>query len=227
MVNTHFKILNFLILLLITLNIYAQDTTKCYPPCRTGFTCYKGECVSICNPPCPSGQKCTEEGECIQIDEETSVHSKNRSSQVTKQIKRDIPCNNIFIVRPDLKPEVVPGDFEKGELLSAGNMIANAIMAKISSSSKIIASNELEFIQKCNSKLIVARVKSYHKEPARMGQYEGVVTIVIEVYNSVQQSKPTSIEEFSAKGKRHWGDSVPLENSFQSVSKIIKRDFKP
>ncbi len=30
----------------------------CNPPCRSGYTCIDGECVSLCNPPCPPGSKC-------------------------------------------------------------------------------------------------------------------------------------------------------------------------
>lgn len=30
----------------------------CHPPCRAGYTCVNGECVSRCNPPCPDGYRC-------------------------------------------------------------------------------------------------------------------------------------------------------------------------
>lgn len=48
----------------------AQDDA-CVPPCRSGFTCIDGSCVSACNPPCPDGQVCTAEAECVPIAEPT------------------------------------------------------------------------------------------------------------------------------------------------------------
>jgi len=36
-----------------------ENTIDCYPPCRTGFVCYNGQCVSECNPPCPQGTICS------------------------------------------------------------------------------------------------------------------------------------------------------------------------
>jgi hypothetical protein len=38
----------------------------CVPPCRTGFFCKAGKCVSECNPPCPFGQRCVK-GDCKPI----------------------------------------------------------------------------------------------------------------------------------------------------------------
>jgi hypothetical protein len=38
---------------------------ECAPPCRAGFMCHKGQCVSVCNPPCEAGERCTAEGECV------------------------------------------------------------------------------------------------------------------------------------------------------------------
>ncbi len=41
-----------------------QDDAPCRPPCRDGYSCTKGLCVSSCNPPCPSGAVCTAGGRC-------------------------------------------------------------------------------------------------------------------------------------------------------------------
>ncbi len=41
----------------------AQDFSQCVPPCRDGFTCVNGACVSACNPPCAAGEQCLN-GEC-------------------------------------------------------------------------------------------------------------------------------------------------------------------
>jgi len=43
----------------------AQPDTACFPPCRSGYLCHNGECISRCNPPCPQDQKCTDSGECV------------------------------------------------------------------------------------------------------------------------------------------------------------------
>jgi hypothetical protein len=36
----------------------------CFPPCREGYVCRAGQCVSWCNPPCPSDQVCFEGRRC-------------------------------------------------------------------------------------------------------------------------------------------------------------------
>ncbi len=36
----------------------AQTSTECSPPCRRGYVCQDGRCVSACNPPCPLGYRC-------------------------------------------------------------------------------------------------------------------------------------------------------------------------
>lgn len=36
----------------------------CHPPCRAGFFCSSGQCISECNPPCEAGARCVD-GECL------------------------------------------------------------------------------------------------------------------------------------------------------------------
>jgi hypothetical protein len=49
----------------------AQITTiaapQCIPPCRAGYVCVNGACVSQCNPPCPEGQECTPGFRCLPV----------------------------------------------------------------------------------------------------------------------------------------------------------------
>jgi hypothetical protein len=52
MIPICFSILFFPLLIAIS---HAQD---CDPPCRLGYQCRNGTCVSQCNPPCPEGQIC-------------------------------------------------------------------------------------------------------------------------------------------------------------------------
>jgi hypothetical protein len=37
----------------------------CTPPCRTGYLCHQGQCVSACNPPCGEAEVCASTGECV------------------------------------------------------------------------------------------------------------------------------------------------------------------
>ena len=75
--------------------------------------------------------------------------------------------------------------------------------------------------------MIAAKVKTYYKVPAKMGQFQGVITISISTYDSPQQKSATKTEDFTAEGDRHWGDSVPLQNAIEAVCKEIKRKYKP
>lgn len=40
------------------------DSNQCVPPCRKGFFCNGGQCISKCNPPCPDGMDCWDDAEC-------------------------------------------------------------------------------------------------------------------------------------------------------------------
>ena len=213
---------------LLSVQLFAQDTLNCYPPCRSGYVCHNGECISRCNPLCPSGQECNQNGDCITLENAGNQKSTHAiRSQSPRHINRDISCNKTFIVRPDMNPQIIPGDYEESELLIAANMIANAIICGMpSTSTTIISNDEVDIVKHCKSNMVIAKVKSYHKEPARMGQYQGVVSITIDFYNSVGDKRPSRIEEFEAKGGRHWGDSVPLENAFQAVSTKIKLNHR-
>ena len=41
----------------------AGEPGTCNPPCRSGYMCQKGQCLSLCNPPCHAGEQCVK-GEC-------------------------------------------------------------------------------------------------------------------------------------------------------------------
>lgn len=43
----------------------SRPATACFPPCRSGYTCIGGRCVSACNPPCADAEECTSAGECV------------------------------------------------------------------------------------------------------------------------------------------------------------------
>jgi hypothetical protein len=41
------------------------DDAVCAPPCRKGYLCVRGNCVSACNPPCAPDETCTPQAECV------------------------------------------------------------------------------------------------------------------------------------------------------------------
>jgi hypothetical protein len=53
---------------------YSDSASQCFPPCRKGYFCLAGVCVSECNPPCPSGYECNE-GDCMRIVRESHAPS--------------------------------------------------------------------------------------------------------------------------------------------------------
>lgn len=214
------------IIMAYPISVFSQNPADCYPPCRSGFTCYKGNCVSICNPPCPDGQKCTDSGECIPISQPLSNSDKPDKAVKIEKAKRNIQCTEVFVVRPQMDVSTFPGNFQESELLSASNTIADAIVKNLKSPNTIITNEDIEAIQNCNSRLIIAKVKSYHTERAILGQYTGVITISISSFNSPRQEAPTSIKEFNATGARHWGQLGPLQNALHTVCRDIERYYK-
>ncbi len=52
--------------LLTAPNALAQSTAsdECFPACRRGYECSKGQCVQGCNPPCGPNEQCSA-GECV------------------------------------------------------------------------------------------------------------------------------------------------------------------
>jgi hypothetical protein len=209
------------------LSLFAQDTLACYPPCRSGFVCHKGKCVSRCNPPCPEGQKCTDSGDCVALTKRDSTPEEQPQPAQVDKPKKEIHCAAVYVVRPHMDATNVPGNLEESELLNASNLIAVEITKKTDARSRIITSEDIDAIQSCNVKMIVAKVITYYKRPSTMGQFVGVLTISISNYDSPQQKKPSSTQEFTAEGNRHWGDSVPLENTIEAMCKKIRRKYKP
>lgn len=46
--------------------------TGCTPPCRDGYFCHQGQCLSSCNPPCAPGERCMN-GDCVRVATPESV----------------------------------------------------------------------------------------------------------------------------------------------------------
>lgn len=56
-----------------------QEPRACDPPCRSGFTCREGQCISLCNPPCRAGERCVQ-GECEMMPRSVRVTAKEHKS---------------------------------------------------------------------------------------------------------------------------------------------------
>lgn len=63
-----------------------EPQQSCYPPCRAGFICFKGEYVSECNPPCPSGTIC-KGNDCIPVDNQMKINSPLKNPYERKGFK--------------------------------------------------------------------------------------------------------------------------------------------
>ncbi|MFT3925119.1 MAG: hypothetical protein QM778_21465 [Myxococcales bacterium] len=63
-----------------------EDPNQCYPDCRSGFTCIRGQCVSKCNPVCFDGEICTDQGECVLRPVEESEGKKKKPDKFKDSI---------------------------------------------------------------------------------------------------------------------------------------------
>jgi len=69
--------------------VEGECVSMCNPPCRKGYTCVDGECISICNPPCSPGYRCDPNlGDCVPIE-----RIRQRQDQCSgRRIKIDGKC---------------------------------------------------------------------------------------------------------------------------------------
>lgn len=130
-------------------------------------------------------------------------------------------CARTLVVAPMISQEDLGGEFEPDELTNASNMLANTV-AKKYKETIVVSTGNLKKLENCNSSVIAVRLKSYHKEPARMGQFRGFITIDVLYFDSPQSAKPSEIKTFEASGKVHWGDSTPFANAVESVCRKIR-----
>lgn len=185
------------------------DTGDCLPPCRPDFVCLNGRCVSRCNPPCPSGQECTPEGVCV-------LEPQNR------QPVDDCPA--AMVVLPDLRQVLDTTAFSGEDLRNASHRLGKAV-ADAFGTTQLVPPEDLPRYEHCDTKTIVVTVSSYHTEPATLGQREGV--LVFEVAPQPTPTTPTTgVHAFTAHGRRHWGDSVPLAHAVEEAVKLIRRHLR-
>jgi hypothetical protein len=133
-------------------------------------------------------------------------------------------CADVIVVRPELTSEKLGGSFKPLELQSASTLLANAFASQFNNSI-VIAPDQIDTISKCTSKVIVVKLKSYSKQPAAMGQFEGNITVVAHVFKTPVETTPYISKEFSDSGRRHWGDNGPLLKAIDAVSGKIKKEL--
>jgi hypothetical protein len=134
-------------------------------------------------------------------------------------------CGKTIIVAPKITQEILGGNFDSSELKSARFLLSKAVSDKINGST-IIEPENLNSITNCESKVIVIKLISYHKEPARLGQFRGFITIQLLFFQTPKSPTPESIQEFSDHGGIHWGDSEPFFKAVNSVCSKIKLELK-
>lgn len=77
-----------LAVLVLYFSAISNEESECVPPCRKGFLCHKGECISSCNPPCPDGYICDPNiPDCVPVNPiRKSTNINRRPSQIEDPI---------------------------------------------------------------------------------------------------------------------------------------------
>jgi hypothetical protein len=134
-------------------------------------------------------------------------------------------CPRTIVVRPEMSQKTVFYPVDPSYLDTASKMIGSAVADKYEGA-MVIAPSDLDRYQSCEVPVVLAKLKSYTKEPAIFGQYEGKATISMLHCRSPQANSPDKETQVSATGDRHWGDDVPFMNAMQAVAdKIQKTSF--
>ncbi len=135
-------------------------------------------------------------------------------------------CADYIIIKPELNNENLKGQFEKEELDNISELLTNSF-ARFYKKVLVVSKDDFDKYAICNASVVIVKLQKYHKEPARMGQFEGVIEIQALTFKSINDTKPDRVQNFRAIGERHWGDSVPLQNAIKEVCKKIKKLYVP
>jgi hypothetical protein len=73
---------------------------SCFPPCRTGFLCWNGQCVSACNPPCGPGQQCAQSGACVPAVAEPIPQPASPPEQYAQPPAQSLPPVEQYVPSP-------------------------------------------------------------------------------------------------------------------------------
>jgi hypothetical protein len=134
-------------------------------------------------------------------------------------------CPKVIVIRPELSEKNVFYPVDAPDLETASNMIGSAVASKYEGSA-VFSAKELKDLKACNVPVVLTKLKSYTKEPAIFGQFEGKASVTILHFRSTGSDAPDKEVEVSATGERHWGESVPFLNAIQAVcAKIQKKSL--
>lgn len=125
-------------------------------------------------------------------------------------------CASTFVVAPTITPDVVSG-VDQEDLSNGASTLASAVTSKVKDA-EIVRPDDIARIDDCASQVIVVRLKSYHTEPARMGQHRGFLSVELLYFESPKSKSPTATRAFEASGDVHWGDTTPFENAVKAVA---------
>jgi hypothetical protein len=131
-------------------------------------------------------------------------------------------CPRTIVVRPEMSQKTIFYPVDSSNLDTASKMIGSAVAGKYDGA-MVIAPSDLEQYKSCDVPVVLAKLKSYTKDPAIFGQYEGKATISILHFRSPSSNSPDRETQVSATGERHWGDDVPFMNAMQAVAEKIQK----
>lgn len=134
-------------------------------------------------------------------------------------------CPKMIVVRPEVSEKNVFYQVDASDMETASNLIGSAVAGKYQGAA-VISAKELDSLKSCEVPVVLAKLKSYTKEPSFMGQFEGKATVNLLHFKTPYADAPNKEVEVSATGARHWGDAVPFMNAIQAVcAKIQKTSF--
>lgn len=134
-------------------------------------------------------------------------------------------CPKAIVIRPEVSEKNVFYQVDSADMETASRMIGSAVAGRYQGAA-IITPQELEPLKSCDVPVVLAKLQSYTREPAILGQYEGKATVNLLHFKSPYADAPDKEVEVTATGERHWGDSVPFLNAIQEVcAKIQKTSF--
>jgi hypothetical protein len=131
-------------------------------------------------------------------------------------------CPKVIVIRPDLSEKNVFSHLEASDFQSASFMVGSAVASKYEGAD-VFTAKDLNDLKSCNVPVVLAKLKSYSREPAIFGQYEGKATITILHFASTTADTPDKQVDVTANGDRHWGDTVPFLNAIKAVCEQIQK----
>jgi hypothetical protein len=134
-------------------------------------------------------------------------------------------CPKSLIVRPVLDRDNIHDDIDQDNLAECSRDIALGF-SEVCGGSMVIDEDDIADYKKCNSSVIIVKLKKYSKLEAKLGQYQGDITIDALCFKSIRDEKPYKIQEFHAIGDRFWGDANALKEAVKAIVKRVDKKFE-